>query len=149
MYCLKSLLAQYKLKQFFLSECRDKLTGKQIFQLMRSLSELINAKLISYLDLSDILKRMASDLGKFGGAAHVPKELVQLGNSLLGDKVQSVYCPFNTSYFFANTLPKQSKTCGEEKVLTDVFFAEVDTFLTDSNFRIHQSKAISMPTYYW
>lgn len=143
----QKLASAVQVETIFLPECRDKLTGEQIFQLMRSLRELINAKLISYIDLSDILKRMASDLGKFGDAAHVPKELVQLGNSLLGDKVQSVYCPFNTGYFFANALPKQSKTCGEEKVLTDVFFAEVDTFLTDSNFHINQTDCISLPTY--
>nr|WP_223231646.1 type I restriction-modification system subunit M/S [Pseudoalteromonas distincta] len=78
---------------------------------------------------------------------HVPQELVELGISLLKNNNESVYCPFNTGYFFANYLPKKSRKCGEAKASNDVFFAEVDAFLLDSDFHIRKTDCILLPSF--
>jgi type I restriction enzyme M protein len=131
----------------FFPKRRDKLSGEQIFHLMRALQDLLKAKVVTFSDLSKILKQMSADFGKAGYFPYVPEELVTLGNDLLGAKTDSVYCPFNTGYYFANGLPKASIKVGETKSNADNYLAEIDNFLLDSDFHIVQNDPISMPYY--
>lgn len=135
------------IETIFMPECRDKLNGEQTLHLMKSLQELLKAKIITFKDLSDTLKFMSLDLGKSGYMPHVPDELTMLGIKILGDRTQSVYCPFSTGYYFSSRLPAESRKCGEAKVAADVFFAEVDNFLLDTDFPIVHSDFIHNPHY--
>lgn len=131
----------------FLPERRGKFSGEKIYHLMRGLQDLLKAQLVTYKDLSDTLKFISADFGKSGNLPHVPYELATLGINLLGDKTETVYCPFNNGYYFANELPSSSEKQGETLASIDVYFAEVDRFLLDSNFSIVQNDPFQSPYY--
>ena len=131
----------------FLPDRRGKLSGEQIYHLMRGLQDLLKAQLVTYKDLSDTLKLISADVGKSAYLPHVPNELTALGIKLLGDQTESVYCPFNTGYYFASELPHSREKVGETIATTDVYFAEVDRFLIDNNFSIVQNDPIYSPYY--
>lgn len=126
---------------------RGQLTGENTFQLMISLQELIRAKVVTYKDLSDTIKLMSSEEGKYSSQFSIPEELCKLSVSLLGKKNQLVYCPFGRGYYFAHELPKTSEAFGESKVLEDVFFAGVHSFLLDREFSIHPVDPIGYPSF--
>jgi type I restriction enzyme M protein len=126
---------------------RGQLTGENTFQLMISLQELIRAKVVTYKDLSDTIKLMSSEGGKYSGEAYIPEELSKLSVSLLGNNNHLVYCPFGRGYYFAHELPKTSEAFGESLVLEDVFFARVHSFLLDREFTIHPVDPIGYPSF--
>ncbi|WP_372740216.1 N-6 DNA methylase [Neptunomonas sp.] len=131
----------------FLPDRRGKLSGEQIYHLMRGLQDLLKAQLVTYKDLSDTLRFSSAGFGKSEYLPHVPNELASLGIKLLGEKTESVYCPFDTGYYFASELPSSSEKKGEAIETTDLYFAEVDKFLLDSNFSIVQNDPIQSPYY--
>lgn len=123
------------------------LTDDKIELLLKSLRELINAKVISYVELSDTIKQLQTENSKDSGIFSIPIELCSLGVALLGDKTKSVYCPFNNGSDFAFQLPKTSEKFGENYVNADQYFAEIHNILLDENFQTVNSDPIASPYY--
>jgi type I restriction enzyme M protein len=126
---------------------RGQLTGENTFQLMLSLQELIRAKVVTYKDLSDTIKLMFSEGGKYSGEAYIPEELSKLSIAFLGNNNHLVYCPFGRGYYFAHELPETSEAFGESQVMEDVFFAGVHSFLLDREFTINHIDPIGYPSF--
>ncbi|HBC3498825.1 TPA: N-6 DNA methylase [Vibrio parahaemolyticus] len=122
------------------------LSDKVIHQLVTSIQDLVRANVICYQDLSTALTKLLEDSGKSSVQLTIPDELTHLGVSLLGEKVESVYCPFIAGYEFANKLPPQSVTEGETLLRSDEFYAEVQNVLLDRNFRVTVTDPIFVPT---
>ncbi len=59
------------------------------------------AQAISYKDLSISINQLIDDAGKKTDGLSIPDELCQLGVSLLGNQVGSVYCPYSNGNDFA------------------------------------------------
>ncbi|MEZ9266803.1 hypothetical protein AB9R79_09765, partial [Vibrio splendidus] len=122
------------------------LSDSELQQLVTSIQNLIRAKVISYQDLSVAITSLLEAGGKKFGELTIPDELTHLGVSLLGDKVESVYCPFTAGYEFAHKLPLESIVEGETPLRSDEFYAEVHNVLLDRNFRVTCSDPIFVPT---
>lgn len=123
-------------------------SNEQLTELMRSLRQLIQAKVISYQDLSDGIKEWLGDAGgkKFGNMT-LPVELAQLGVALLRSKVETVYIPFQTGFHFAHTLPNNTKIAGETGSREDAFFADIHDVLLDGNFCVVKTDPIQVPSF--
>lgn len=122
------------------------LSENALVQLVTSLQELIRAKVICYQDLSVAITSLLEDGGKKYGELTIPDEFAHLGVSLLGDKVESVYCPFTAGYEFAHKLPQGSLAEGETPLRSDEFYAKVQNVLLDRNFRVACTDPIFTPT---
>jgi type I restriction enzyme M protein len=123
------------------------LTDEKLSELLHSMHQLLSAQAISYKDLSISINQLIDDAGKKTGSISIPNELCQLGVSLLGNQVGSVYCPYNNGNDFAIHLPKTSEKYGESASESDVFNAYVHNILLDNNFHIVNSDPISSPHY--
>ncbi|MBL4244675.1 N-6 DNA methylase [Vibrio fluvialis] len=122
------------------------LSDKVLHQLVTSLQDLVRTKVICYQDLSVAITNLLEEGGKKSGELTIPDELTRLGVSLLGEKIESVYCPFTAGYEFAHKLPLQSLVEGETPLRSDEFYAEVQNVLLDRNFRVTCTDPISVPT---
>ncbi|EJM7850924.1 N-6 DNA methylase [Vibrio parahaemolyticus] len=122
------------------------LSDDALLQLVTSLQQLVRAKAISYPNLSEAIAHLLEDSGKKYGQLTIPDELKDLGVGLLGDKVESVYCPFTAGYEFAHKLPLESIVAGETPLRSDEFYAEVHNVLLDRNFRVTCTDPIFVPT---
>jgi type I restriction enzyme M protein len=122
------------------------LSDKVLHQLVTSLQDLVRTKVICYQDLSVAITNLLEEGGKKSGELTIPDELTHLGVSLLGEKIESVYCPFTAGYEFAHKLPLQSLVEGETPLRSDEFYAEVQNVLLDRNFRVTCTDPISVPT---
>jgi len=123
------------------------LTDEKLSELLHSMRQLLSAQAISYKDLSISINQLIDDAGKKTGSISIPDELCQLGVSLLGNQVGSVYCPYNNGNDFAIHLPKTSEKYGESANESDVFNASVHNILLSNNFHIVNSDPISSPHY--
>ncbi|EMA2437276.1 N-6 DNA methylase [Vibrio parahaemolyticus] len=123
------------------------LSDDALLQLVTSLQQLVRANAISYQDLSEAIKGLLENGGKKYGELMIPDELAHLGVSLLGDKVESVYCPFTAGYDFAHKLPLESIVAGETPLRSDEFYAEVHNVLLERNFRVTCTDPIFVPTF--
>lgn len=123
------------------------LTDEKLSELLHSMRQLLSAQAISYKDLSISINQLIDEAGKKTGSFSIPDELCQLGVSLLGNQVGSVYCPYNNGNDFAIHLPKASEKYGESENESDVFNASVHNILLDNNFHIVKSDPISSPYY--
>nr|WP_014343597.1 N-6 DNA methylase [Aliivibrio fischeri]AEY78100.1 Type I restriction enzyme M protein [Aliivibrio fischeri] len=74
-----------------------------ISDFVKRLVELYKLAAINDNDLFQVLDYLAFTQGK-GGMTAVPKEIVRLGKGLLPNTKDSVYCPFDSSYFFAEVM---------------------------------------------
>ncbi|TOF36174.1 hypothetical protein CGJ24_15660 [Vibrio parahaemolyticus] len=122
------------------------LSDDVLLQLVASLQQLVRAKAISYQDLSEAITSLLEESGKKYGQLTIPNELTDLGVGLLGDKVESVYCPFTAGYEFAHKLPLESLVAGETPLRSDAFYADVHNVLLDRNFRVTCTDPIFVPT---
>ncbi|MCD9504608.1 N-6 DNA methylase [Photobacterium phosphoreum] len=122
------------------------LSDDALLQLVTSLQQLVRAKAISYQDLSVAITSLLEESGKRYGQLTIPDELTHLGVSLLGDKVESVYCPFTAGYEFAHKLPLGSLAEGETPLRLDEFYAKVQNVLLERNFRVNCNDPIFTPT---
>lgn len=122
------------------------LSDDALLHLVVSLQQLVRAKAISYQDLSVAIASLLEESGKKYGQLTIPNELTDLGVGLLGDKIESVYCPFTAGYEFAQKLPLESIVAGETPLRSDAFYAEVDNVLLDRNFRVTCTDPIFVPT---
>lgn len=123
------------------------LTDEKLSELLHSMRQLLSAQAISYKDLSISINQLIDDAGKKTGGLSIPGELCQLGVSLLGNQVGSVYCPYSNGNDFAIHLPKTSEKYGESANESDVFNASVHNILLDNNFHIVNGDPISSPYY--
>jgi type I restriction enzyme M protein len=123
------------------------LTDEKLSELLHSMRQLLSAQAISYKDLSISINQLIDDAGKKTGSISIPDELCQLGVSLLGNQIGSVYCPYSNGNNFAIHLPKTSEKYGESSNGSDVFNASVHNILLDNNFHIVNSDPISSPHY--
>ena len=127
------------------SQHRWDIKDSQLTQLLASLKKLLEANLITYPELSQVIKELQDREGK--GAFSVPNELSELGARLIGANVQSVYCPFNRGADFAMQWPKSVDKCGETLVDSEVFLAEVHNILLSNNFQTVNINPIYSPYY--
>lgn len=125
-------------------DCR--FSDEEIHYLLTSLQDLIRANVISYADLSEAIKTLLEDSGKKGSEMTVPNDLTQLGVTLLGEQVDSVYCPFNAGQAFAHQLPKASQVAVETPYQSNAFYAEVHNLLLDREIQVACANPIFAPT---
>tara|TARA_R110001583_G_scaffold75830_1_gene208356 strand:+ start:24486 stop:26222 length:1737 start_codon:yes stop_codon:yes gene_type:complete len=119
----------------------------QLTKLLNSLLELIKANVVSYTELSEVIKHLHYSEGKNSSLFTVPVELAELGAKLIGDNTQSVYCPFLGGSDFAMQWPKAVEKCGESLVGSEVFFAEVHSILLENKFDTVNANPIYTPYY--
>ncbi|MFS1510587.1 MULTISPECIES: N-6 DNA methylase [unclassified Vibrio] len=122
------------------------LSDDALLQLVTSLQQLVRANAVSYQDLSVAITCLLEESGKKYGQLTIPDELTDIGVGLLGDKVESVYCPFTAGYEFAHKLPLDSNVAGETSLRSDEFYAEVHNVLLNRNFRVTCTDPIFVPT---
>lgn len=119
--------------------------GSQLTELITSLKKLLDANVITFSELSEVIKELQDRDGK--STYSVPNELTELGTRLISANVESVYCPFNRGVDFAMQWPKSVEKCGESLVDSEVFLAEVHNILLGNNFHTVNSNPIYSPHY--
>ncbi|WP_286235340.1 N-6 DNA methylase [Thalassotalea sediminis] len=119
--------------------------GSELTELVTSLKKLLDAKAVSFTDLSCAIKELQNGEGK--GGFSVPDELAELGSRLIGENVKSVYCPFSRGVDFAMQWPSSVEKCGESLVDLDVFLSEVHSVLLNNNFHTVNINPIYSPYY--
>ncbi|MGL4449543.1 MAG: N-6 DNA methylase [Shewanella sp.] len=122
------------------------LADERLQLMLTSLTQLLQANVINYADLSVAIHELLDDSGKMADALSIPTELTQLAVRLLGDHISAVYCPFIAGYQFAQQLPPESIAQGETLVPSDVFYAQVSNFLLERRFDVVCSDPIYAPT---
>ena len=141
---LRTVVHDYVMQQYSITHCH--LSDDEISFLLTSLQELIRANVISYADLSESIKSLLESSGVKSGEFSIPNELTQLGVTLLGDQIESVYCPFNAGQAFAHQLPTTSQIAVETPHMKNSFYAEVHNLLLDREIQVACSDPISTPT---
>lgn len=119
----------------------------QLTKLLNSLCELIKANVVSYIELSEVIKHLHYGEGRNSSVFTVPVELAELGAKLIGNNIKSVYCPFLGGSDFAMQWSKSVDKCGESLVGSEVFFAEVHSILLGNKFNTVNANPIYFPHY--
>ena len=108
------------------------------------LLNLFEAEVINFSDMADAVNEMLSEQEiKAAGGIKVPEELYDLGGAALGNKTESVYCPFDLSYEFAERLAKTGDVAYETRNAQVYFVADVRSKLLDCSY----AKQLSDPVY--
>lgn len=84
-----------------------KLDDESLFTLVEKVKSSLDKGLITYFDVAEIAFKILQVEGKY--EMNVPNELVDLGCELLDGQINSVYCPFSSSYRFAEALDLKGK----------------------------------------
>lgn len=122
-------------------------TDEELNHLVKSLRGLLNAKVITFKDLSDTITEFRSRGSKRTGEFTIPIEICELGVGLLEEKVQTVYCPFTNGYDFALNLPDGIKKFGETNDQSELFYSEVHCLLLGKKFHLVNSDPIFSPSF--
>lgn len=114
-------------------------------EFIKSIAELYKVKAIDDDDLLDSLEYLGVLLGK-KGMTNIPREVVELGKGLLPETRNSVYCPFEASYSFAEAM--EGDVGYEAQSLEVVMIALTRSeLLNKSGYDIRQSDPLSNPKF--
>lgn len=119
----------------------------RLTQLINALDNLIKAKVVTFNELSQIIRQLQDSQNSQADTFIVPKEITELGAAFIGSAINSVYCPYGGGAEFAESFPESVEKFGETNSKSEVFYAAIHSLLNDTRFNVVASDPIYSPHY--